>query len=158
MSADPALNPSLRFRTVVHREKHSFFLRSPPRSHGCLALLRSWGAVTAPRASTEDFLYILHQMSSVPVRSLGTLTMRGVLALCWWERNWCSHWGRRFLKKLKTELRMIQQSRSWAPIQRQPYLEKIHAPRSQQHNSQQPRHENNLNVPGQRNGSRRCGP
>ena len=42
---------------------------------------------------------------------------------------------------------MIQQSYSWAHIQREPYFEKVRAPlRSQQHCSQGTRHGNQLNV------------
>ena len=48
---------------------------------------------------------------------------------------------------------IIQQSHSWAYIQRKPWFERIHAPQcSLQHCLQWPRHGNNLNVNRQRNG------
>jgi len=53
---------------------------------------------------------------------------------------------------------MTQKSHSWAYIRTKLSLKRIHASLcSLQHYSQQPRHENNLNVHQQMNGLRRCG-
>ena len=81
---------------------------------------------------------------------------KGNFLHCWWECKlvqplWRTEW--RFLKKLRIELHMIQQSRSWVYIQRKQWFEKIHAPQcSSQCCLQQPTHGSSLNVHRQMNG------
>ena len=81
---------------------------------------------------------------------------KGTLLHCWWECKliqplWRTVW--RFLKKLKQNYHMTQQSHSWVYTLRKPQYKKTHASqRLLQHYLQQPGHGSNLNVHRQRNG------
>ncbi len=66
---------------------------------------------------------------------------------------WCSHCGKQYgdsskdKKKKKKTYHLVQQSCSWAYIQREPSFQKIPSPQcSQQHCLQWPRHRNKLNT------------
>ena len=86
---------------------------------------------------------------------------KGTLLHCWWEGNLVQPLWKQYgesSENYRQNHLLIQQSHSWASIQRKPRLAKTHVLQcSLQHYLQQPRHGNNLNVHQQRSGSRRCG-